>query len=131
MHKIIIIVNIYIIVSAPATVAAPAPTHRRPNHHPDTKRDSHASGVISRWRVGNWRVGVRRCAVDDDGVIAGDIDDFGFRLLNDNDVLAFDSLCFYLYLLSRLQISLFLGLGSHALHSIHHVRLLGQTGISK
>jgi hypothetical protein len=50
-------------------------------------------------------------------------------LLNHNDLLGFHYFCLNLLLLARLEIARTLRLRSHALHSIHRLRLLRQESI--
>jgi hypothetical protein len=50
-------------------------------------------------------------------------------LFDDNDLLRFHYFCFYLLLFARFQVAGLLRLLSHALNSIHHIRLLRQKSI--
>jgi hypothetical protein len=127
----IIVIYVDIIISSPSTIATPAPVHGRSNHHPNTKRDGRSSNVSSRRRVVDRRVGVRGCAIHHDRVIAGSVNDLRLGLLDDDYALAFHNLSFDLHLLAGFQVSLLLSLPAHALHSIHHVGLLGQDCIPK
>jgi hypothetical protein len=53
------------------------------------------------------------------------------RLFDDDRALAFDDLCLYFLLLTRLQIAGFLSLLAHTLNCIHHIGLLCQKRIAE
>jgi hypothetical protein len=55
----------------------------------------------------------------------------GIGLFNHHHTFIFDDLCFYLHLLSGLQVSLLLCLLAHTLYCVHDVGLLCEYGISK
>lgn len=119
--EIVIVVDRYVVVAAPTAAPAPTSVNGCSNHHSDAKGNRHSRCIISRRRVVDWRVGIRRGAINDYRVIAGNVDNLRIGLLNHNDTLAFHNLCFYLHLFVAFQVSLALGFGAHALHGFHDV----------
>src|SRR6476659_9134305 len=67
--KIVVIVDVDFVVPAPSGPPAPAAAPERPHHPANTERDRQSRGIISRWRIVNWRVGIDRWAVHHDGII--------------------------------------------------------------
>jgi hypothetical protein len=53
------------------------------------------------------------------------------RLFDDDSALAFDDLCLYFLLLTRLQIAGVLSLLAHPLNCVHHICLLRQKRIAE
>ena len=107
---------------------------RCPHRHSNAKRDSHSCDDLSsrrgrrvddRWIRISWR------AVDHCGVVAGNVNDLRFSLLNHDDSLVFDGLRLHFLLLGGFKVSSTLGLHAHALNRFHHVILLRQKGITQ
>jgi hypothetical protein len=119
--EIVIVVNRDVVVATPAAAPAPTSVNGGSNHHSDAKRNRHSRCIISGRRVVDWRIWIRRGAINDYRVIAGNVDDLRIGLLNHNDTLAFHNLRFYLHLFVGFQIPLALGFGAHALHGFHDV----------
>ena len=78
-----------------------------------------------------WGIGVNRRAVHHHRVIAWNVNDLWIGLLDDDHLFAFHYLCFYLHLLIRFQVALFLRLRAHALDGIHYVILLRQECVAE
>jgi hypothetical protein len=126
IHEIVIIIYIYIVISAPSAITAPtSAAPGRSNSHANSERNRHARGVVAGGRVGNRRVRIRGSTVNNYRVVAGNVDHIGLGLLDHDHAFVLDDLCFYFHLLVGFQVALLLGLRAHALHSVHHVGLLG------
>jgi hypothetical protein len=96
--EIVIAVNIYVIAAPttpPTPAAAPEGSHREAN----PERNRSRAGVVAPSWVVDWRIRVVWSAPNDNGVVAWKVNNLGVRLLDDDDLLSFDDLCFYLLLL--------------------------------
>jgi hypothetical protein len=131
IHKVVIVIDIYIVVTSPSAVATPSATPSRAYHHPHTERNRHAGSVVARRRVGDGRIGICRGPIHHCRFVAGDVHNVGLRLLDYNYALVFDYLRFYFLLLCGFEVPLLLCLSTHALHRFHHVGLLCQNGVSE
>jgi hypothetical protein len=131
VHKCVIIINIYIIVAAPSAITAPSAAPSRAYRHTNTEGNGHAGGVIARRWVVDRRVRIYRRAVNNRGIITGNIDNVRFGLLYYDYLLALDYSSFNRHLLVGLQIPRALRLGAHPLYGVHHVGLLCQNGVTK
>ena len=103
VHKVVIDVDIDVVVSpsgTPAPPAAPRGSHR----HSHSERNRHACGVISGGRINDRRIGVNCGAVYHHRVIAGNVDDLGIGLLNNDYLFFFDLLSFNFLLLRGFKI---------------------------
>ncbi len=129
--EIVIVVNGYVIVAAPARAPSPTASPSRSHGDSDSEGNGHARGVISGRRIINRRIRVDRRAVHDGRVVRWDVNHFGIGLLNNDDLLRFHDFGFNFLLFRRFQVAGILGLFPHALDGIHHVRLLSQKGISQ
>jgi hypothetical protein len=130
-NEIIVVIYIYIVVTSPSAVAAPAATPCSSHGYANAERKSHSGGIIASWGIVNGWIGINGGAVCHYRVIAGNVDYLGIGLLDYDHLFIFHHLGFYLHLLAGFQVALLLGLRAHALHGIHHVGLLGQNSISK
>jgi hypothetical protein len=131
VNEVVIVIYIYIVITTPTAVAAPAATKGSAHSDANSERKRHSGCVIAGWGIVNGRIGIGRGAVNHYRVVAGNVDNLWVRLFDDDHLLVFHYLRFDLHLLGGFQISLFLSLRAHALHSIHHVGLLGQNSISE
>jgi hypothetical protein len=96
---IVIVVDRDIVVAAPAAAPAPASAHRRPHGNSDSEGDRHPGRVVSRRRIGDWRIRVGWRTVNNGGIIAGDVNNLWVRLLDDDDLLGLHNFRFHLLLL--------------------------------
>ena len=125
------------IVVAPVEVAAPIIAARRPaperitGAECDTARDKPGADIAGRGKVIGRIVGIRPVAVDDAGVIIGNIHRIGIRRLDGDDLLVRHLLNLDGLLLGRCQLVVGLRLGAQTLDGIHHVRLLGHDRIAE
>ena len=102
-YEIIVVIDVDIVVAAPAAVIAPAAaTPGSPHCDPDAKRYRHTRGVITRWWISNRGVRVSHRAVHHGRVITRNINNFGISLFNDDNLLTLDYLRLYFLLLGRL-----------------------------
>src|SRR6476620_365553 len=101
--KVVVVIDIDV-VTTPAPSAIPAPTTTPCRSHGDSyaKRNSHAGCVVSRRRIINRRVRIDWRSIDNRRVVGWDIDDFWFRLFDDDDLLILDNLRFDFLLIARL-----------------------------
>jgi hypothetical protein len=127
--KIIVVIDCDVVIASPTRAPSPTSTPSGSHSHSHSERKRHACGVVSWWRVGNWRVGIRGRAINYRRVIAGNVNDFWAGLFNDDDRFVFYNLGFYLHLLIGLEISRVFRFRPHALHGLHHVTLLRQEGV--
>jgi hypothetical protein len=130
-NESVVVIYIYIIVTSPSAVAAPAATPCSSHGYANAERKSHSGGIIASWRIVNGWIGINGGAVYHYRIIAGNVDYLGVSLFDYDHLFIFHRLGFYLQLLAGLQVALLLGLRAHALHGIHYVGLLGQNGISE
>ena len=98
-YEVVVVIDGDIVVAAPPAVVSPTAAPGRAHGNPDAEGNCHTRGVVPGWRISNWRVGIRRRAVHDGGVITGHVDHFWVGLLNYDDVLAFKLLRLDLLLL--------------------------------
>lgn len=131
IYEVIVVIDIDVIVAAPSAVPAPTSAECGTHHHANSKRDGHASGIITRRWIRDRRVWIGRCTVNDGWIVAGNIDDFGACLLNHYHLLVFYDLCLHLLLFSRFKVALVLCLLAHALNRIHHIVLLRKECVAK
>ena len=130
--EIIVVVYGDVVVAAPAASPAPSATTPRGSHsQTNAKRYGHAGGVISRWRIVDWRIRIDGRAVDDRGIVGWDVDHFGTGGLDYDDRFVLHNFRLNFLLLGRFKIACLFRLGTHALHGVHDVRLLGQKRVSQ
>jgi hypothetical protein len=134
VHKGVIVIDGHVIVTAPATVVAPAATPGRSHCDPDAKRNRHTRSVIPRWRrwrINDRRIRIHRRAVHHRRVVARNVNYLWTGLLNHDDLLALHNLGFHFLLLTCFQVSRILGLLAHPLYCIHHIALLSQKSVAQ
>jgi hypothetical protein len=130
-NESIIVIYIYIVVTSPSAVAAPAATPCSSHGYANAERKSHSGGIIASWGIVNGRIGINGGAVYHYRIIAGNVDYLGVSLLDYDHLFIFHYLRLDFHLVAGFQIPLLLGFRAHALHGIHYVGLLGQNSISE
>lgn len=128
--EVVVVINLHIIV-APSGPPTPTATPHCAHRHPDSKRDRHSGGVVSRRRIVDWRVGVHWSTVHDHRIVRRHVDDFGISLLDQYHSLALHDFGLDFLLLSRLQVAFVFCFFSHALHGLHHITLLRKKRVAK
>jgi hypothetical protein len=98
VHKVVAVIDIDSVVSAPAGVPSPSAAPSGSHGHSNAERDGRASGVVSRRGIGNGRIRISWGTVHDGRIVAGNINNFWTRLLYDNHLFAFDDFRFHFLL---------------------------------
>jgi hypothetical protein len=129
--EIVVVIDVDVVVPTPTTPTAPTTAPHRPHHHANAKRNRHSSGIISRGRIVDGRIGIDRRPVHHCRVIAGHVHHLRIGLFDNDDALVFDDLGFHFLLFVGLQVPFFLSLFAHPLNCSHDVALLRQKRIAK
>jgi hypothetical protein len=122
--EIVVVIDVHVSAAMPVAVT-PAPSPSRADGNPGPK----SKHSVTR-RIGI-RIWISGCAVNNTGAVLRNINYFRVRWLNDDDLFVVDRLSFDFLLLARFQISVALGLGSHALNRVHHIGLLREEGVAQ
>src|SRR5678816_1597472 len=123
----VVVVSDVDIVAAPTTAPSPTTTQTNSNRDARPVPDRRTTVIAS---VKSW-IWIRPSSPNKHWVIRRHIDHFRTGLLNHHVALSFDLLCFDLDLLIRLQLASFFRFRTCLLYCVHHVRLLGQEGVSE
>jgi hypothetical protein len=119
------------IATTPAAAPAPPATPHCAHRDTNAERYRHPRRIVSRRRVVNRRIGVHRWPIHDRRIVRRHVHHLGIRLFDDDRALAFNDLCLYFLLLTRLQIAGFLSLLAHTLNCFHYIGLLRQKRIAE
>src|SRR5437764_585250 len=129
--EIVVAVDVDSIVAAPAAAPDPTPTPKRAHCDADAKRNCQACGVVSRRRIVNGRVRIKRSAIHNHRIIRRHIHNLRIGLFDQDHAVAFDDFRVHLLLLARFQITLILSLLAHPLNGIHDVALLREECVAQ
>jgi hypothetical protein len=100
--EIIVIVYGNVVIPSPTAVIAPASAPGGSHSETDPEGKGHASRIVPRRWIRNGRVWIGWRAIDDSGVVAGNVNDLRISLFDDDYLFAFDNLCLDFHLLAGL-----------------------------
>ena len=129
-YVVVVDINVDIVVS-PSGSIAPTSTPRCSHGDSNSKGNRHASRIVPGWWIRDWRIGIDWRSINNDRVVARDINDLWVRLFDDNHRFVFDLLGLNFLLITAFQVPSILRLCAHALNRFHNLALLRKESIAK